>query len=199
MAVPKIYRHPLDEYHHVVEAMQSHLPTCIPLYRRFQFRHYTSTSYILSSLDPQTLNKGSDAHTPWIAAYVDRSRRPETEVWVFGTWESGPSIPDHEAPIARDLIRALVAEIREIGLEGVVEAAPSQAAVVVVANGQSKNSAIGVGRAEYENYLADSNVVLFGALHGHTAGLVKEMGLLSPGFVGADIPYRKYIFDVRYV
>lgn len=203
MASPKIYDHLLGDGHHLIKALQPHLPTCIAFYRRLQFQHYTPTSHLFSSLSVGDLREGHTHATPWIAAYVDRSRRPETEVWMFGTWESHTNHDqggDQGDSHARDLIKALLAKIRHMGHE-TADGAPRDTAAAVVQNGLAavvgKSSATNVGRGEYEGHMANPNIVLFGSLHERTVDLMGKMGVLSQEFVGADIPYRKYMFDLR--
>ncbi|KAF1353674.1 hypothetical protein BDV97DRAFT_290344 [Delphinella strobiligena] len=202
MASSKIYDHPLGDGHHLIKALQPHLPTCIAFYRRLQFQHYTPTSHLFSSLSTEDLREGNTHGTPWIAAYVDRSRRPETEVWMFGTWESHTDQGGDQRDLyARDLIEALLAKIQDMGLDA-ADGAPQNtvAAAAVVQNGLAtvvgKSSATNVGRGEYEGHMANPNIVLFGALHERTVDLMGKMDVLSQEFVGADIPYRKYMFDL---
>lgn len=202
MASPEIYDHPLEDGHHLIKALQPYLPTCIAFYRRLQFQHYTPSSHLFSSPSTEDLRDGHTHARPWIAAYVDRSRRPETEVWMFGTWESHTDQgDDQQDSYARDLIKALLAKIQQMGLEAADGAAPQNTAAAIVQNGLAavvgKSSATNVGRGEYEGHMANPNIVLFGALHERTVDLMGKMGVLSQEFVGADIPYRKYMFDLR--
>lgn len=194
-----IYEHPLDDRHRILAALEPHLPTCLPLYRRIQFQHFTPTSHLLCSLAPHDLENrttGLESSRPWIAAYVDRSKRPETEVWTFGSWESETD-ESHDEQAAAALTRALVAEIASIGLANNLETLQSTLLQNGAAKVLSKDSATKVERGEYEGHLANPNIVLFGSLHERTTMLMKKLGLLSNEFVGADIPYRKYIFDLR--
>lgn len=216
MSLQKLHHIPLEDSNHVLKALHHHLPTCIAFYRRLQFGHFTSTSYILSSLSLEDLQEyaAAPAQQEWIITYLDRSRRPETEVWISGSWELETQCEDGWAKNATDaqrLVRALVTEIQTIGVEGIDAADEDESAVLstggVLGNGKgegkgegkSASSYANVGRGEYEEHLANHDIVLFGAVHGRTVELLREVGLLSTEFVGADILYRKYLFDVRYV
>ncbi|KAL1311659.1 hypothetical protein AAFC00_001766 [Neodothiora populina] len=212
-----IHEIPLDKIQHVIEALRPHVPTCIPLYRRLQFSHFTTTSHLLSSVSLEDLlqrqsinstNSHSEAkEEPWLVAYVDRSKRPETEVWTYGSWENDEiNNSDKEdtddgsdaMEKAQRLIRALVAEVRGIGLPTDTSTTTplASAAGQVQKQSLSRDSATNVQRGEYEGHLSNPNIVLFGALHERTVRLMGQLGILSREFVGAEIPYRKYFFDV---
>lgn len=107
----------------------------------------------------------------------------------------------------RNLVFAFIRELERMGLgeerEGAAapSASPSASAVSCssgpgVVQGVSKSSATLVGRSEYEGHMANSNIVLFGTLHERSMRLMSRMAVVAQGFVGADIPYRKYVFDV---
>lgn len=65
-----------------------------------------------------------------------------------------------------------------------------------VGESKSKSSYTTVSRWEYEGHMANTHIVIFGAVHETTTALLKRIGVLAPGYVGGDIPYRKYIFDL---
>lgn len=195
----EICEYSLDQVSNLIATLEAHLPTSLALYRRLQFQHFTSTSHIFSSLVPSDLEKRDSARAsaPWIAAYVDRSRRPETEVWIYGSWEHDAN---HDQAEAADLLKSLFAKIRAVGLTGTTDEPTRAGTVQEIKTGSSlsKDSATKVGRGEYEGHLANPSIVLFGAVHEKTVELMRDVEVLSPEFVGADIPYRKYLIDMRY-
>lgn len=66
-------------------ALKSALPHSINLVYRTQHPNRTEHAHILATFSPST---SSDAVPEcWAAAYLDRSMRPETELWIFGTLE----------------------------------------------------------------------------------------------------------------
>ncbi|GAB7354095.1 hypothetical protein MBLNU459_g4663t1 [Dothideomycetes sp. NU459] len=226
MASITIYDHLQDESrHHVLELLKSHLPISLPLYRRIQFQHFTATSHLLCSLSLAELRSGT-TDKPWIAAYVDRSRRPETEVWPAASWQSDTTAAATETetewmPQAQELTRALVDEVARIGLPdaespttatatttttttqpsaaaaaAAAAAAPAQDSAAASGGGGGKSSATQVDRAEYAGHLKDGNIAIFGSVHERTVAAMTRIGALAEGYVGADIPYRKYIFDL---
>ena len=94
-----------------LRALRPHIPTSIPLYRRLQFGRFFPDSLLFTNLDLGATSLSIDAHAsngthagsrpndhhrhedPWLIAFVDRTCRPETEVWVFGSWEDSPPAP----------------------------------------------------------------------------------------------------------
>ena len=117
---------------------------------------------------------------------------------------------------ARGLVERLVAEIDlSFGLGGgggggggpspslpppaSPDVVSAQDGLGVLDSARSRGSANNVGRGDYEGYLANPNIVLFGSLHESTVKIMNGLGLLPAELVGADIPYRKYHFNLRYV
>lgn len=58
----------------------------LALYRRLQFGRFFDSSYLFTNLD-LSLSSQDASKSPWFYAFVDRGCRPETEVWLFGSWE----------------------------------------------------------------------------------------------------------------
>lgn len=206
MASVKIYDHLADSQIDVLTLLNAHLPTCLPLYRRIQFQHFTPDSHLLCSLSVEDLKSGTKANGPWIVAYIDRSRRPETEIWTAGSWENATSTAEANwQPQAEELTKALVVEIAKLGVAGSTSQTPADGIkeqTVAAATYSSKTRANQVDRVEYEGHLKNANICIFGAVHERTVDVLKTIGALAEGYVGVDIPYRKYIFDLsgkRYV
>lgn len=195
-----IYELSLDSRDKVIRWLSPYMPTCIALYRRLQFGNFSSASRLLSSVSSDTLEKGASINGPWIIAFVDRSCRPETEVWLTASWEhcETAEIAPPSSQTA-DLVRDLFKHIS--GLNVTTESVSSNGAVGKPASHESDTNGE-VKRDDYEKHMSNSNIVLFGAIHDSSAKIFKELGHLDPQFVGANIPYRKYIFDlgdVKYV
>lgn len=82
--------------------LTAHLPYSLPLLRRLQFARFpggrTETTHILFAssatepLQPRGGGDGGEAATaPFAAAYLDLSRGPETEIWLYASLERGSS------------------------------------------------------------------------------------------------------------
>jgi len=96
------YVHPVSG-ESVLPILQHNLPHSLPLYRRIQFEHRSASSHVLATF-PLPLNddagtKGAqDAGTCFAVAFVDRSRRPETEGWIFLSGEVPGKCPNTGTP-----------------------------------------------------------------------------------------------------
>ncbi|KNG46514.1 hypothetical protein TW65_06740 [Stemphylium lycopersici] len=79
-----VYAHDLSSAT-LQSALKSTLPHSINLVYRTQHPNRTGHAHILATFPPST----SPNAVPecWAAAYLDRSMRPETELWIFGTLE----------------------------------------------------------------------------------------------------------------
>lgn len=117
-----------------IHAALSHLrnakyfKTALTLYRRLQFGRFLPASHLLTNLDLSAPNFTLADDEPWCYAFVDRSCRPETEVWFFGSWEvddknkwtdaptagAFPDAPEDEAIEA--LLKSLILTIDSLGI-----------------------------------------------------------------------------------
>jgi ribosomal protein S18 acetylase RimI-like enzyme len=82
----------------LLAALKSTLPYSIPLVHRTQhLASQTPSTYILSTLPPTTRPAPSAIPPCWAAAYLDRSARPETELWIFAAGQ----VPGHTSSPSR--------------------------------------------------------------------------------------------------
>ncbi|KAF4555762.1 Hypothetical protein D9617_2g057250 [Elsinoe fawcettii] len=181
----------------VLSLLRAHLPLSIPIYRRMQFAHFTSVTRIILSFPPSLLsNPNQSLSTPWLISYSDPDRGPETQIFLFGSWEvanppqpsseQGPadsSLPEHD-PAVIALLRAYITHIRDSGLY-----LPST----------SQN---GTGTAQDGGEVKQQ--ALIGSVHESTVRILHSFGILDPKFideqVGKDgLPERcnKWIFDLH--
>jgi hypothetical protein len=171
--------------HHILEALRPHLPNALPLYRRLQFGKFTSYSTIITNLDirqdgpEDTLQpveqQRQQLNHPWLAAYIDRSCRPETEAFIFCSWESeNGSSGSEEEQIT--LMKAFAAEAKKLVLP------PSQHPEVA------------------DSWAASPGDITFGAVHEKTATIMRKANVLHvPKLAndGISIPFRTYIFRLE--
>jgi hypothetical protein len=97
----------------ILTALTQQLPFSLPLLRRLQFMNvpggHTATSHILSTFDT------SIPSTEFAVVYLDFSRGPETELWLYSTIERYPSPTYETVQTCTAQILALLAHVR--GLE----------------------------------------------------------------------------------
>lgn len=156
--------------------------TALALYRRLQFGRFLDSSYLFTNrqLDTQL----GQLDTPWFYAFVDRGCRPETEVWLFGSWEvetqSASDIPleneKREETSADRTIRTLLLEfirsIKDIGTPPSIH----RPEAVLAAQSQLATSTHHPPNPQLPN----PNILLFGAIHNTTLPHLQSLDLLSP-------------------
>ncbi|KAI1813583.1 hypothetical protein GGS20DRAFT_599017 [Poronia punctata] len=85
----------------VERLLRYHQPYSLPLARRLQFTNQpggiTDYSRILfASTEPLAATAGDDTRIPFAAAYLDLSRAPDTEMWVYSSIERQQRLPSEE-------------------------------------------------------------------------------------------------------
>ena len=145
------HRNPQSLLHHLTP----HLPFTLPLVRRLQFHHHSPHAQILSTIPPCRPTTTQISTLPFAAAYIDRSRAPETECWIFSSIElpSTASLsPVDEVPIAGGHEEVELAKQQLLVLLATIRALPLPPSFP---NAQ------------------DSNLLLVGALHIRVLELLK--------------------------
>ncbi|KAL4749193.1 hypothetical protein BDW72DRAFT_140673 [Aspergillus terricola var. indicus] len=100
--------------------LSSHLPRSGPLFRRIQHQinspsSPSPTARVLASFsEEENPSSDSDSAQPWIIAYTDIHRGPDTQVWVFSSLESKQKheITESEKRIAKSQLLSLFTFIR---------------------------------------------------------------------------------------
>ncbi|KAI9720416.1 MAG: hypothetical protein M1812_002922 [Candelaria pacifica] len=149
------------------------LPATLPLVRRIQFNHRSPHSHILASFPPST----TTLPQCYTVAFCDRSRAPETEMWVFCSIElfSSSATPPYSPQFAIEQqqsnecttqLISLFQELRTLG------APPTTDPDI------------------------DASEVLIGSLHERTFRLLQNH---EPGdYIKINHgPYKKYIFNTQ--
>ncbi|KAL3471951.1 hypothetical protein BJX99DRAFT_236468 [Aspergillus californicus] len=92
MAETKMYTHS-HPYTTLLTHLSSHLPYCGPLLRRIQYQvtHRLPTAHVLATFPESGLGIESEDQRPWLAAYADIHRGPDTQVWLFSSLEAPSS------------------------------------------------------------------------------------------------------------
>ncbi|SMR54856.1 unnamed protein product [Zymoseptoria tritici ST99CH_3D1] len=203
----QIHHHPLlspsseETISQALTILRPHLPISLPLYRRLQSGRFFPATTLLTNLPSLTTTPPPSA--PWLLAFVDRTCRPETEIWLFGSWEllhpSTDLTPEHQHLITT-LLKSLVHKIKSFPLPTSLHAdAPSSSAPLVHGSVQPDSS--GLSRTEYTSHFHDSSLTLWGAVHSRTAHLLQAAGVIrSPvgaGEGGGMVPNSTFVFDLE--
>ncbi|KAL4974763.1 hypothetical protein BDW66DRAFT_138850 [Aspergillus desertorum] len=93
--------------------LSSHLPHSGPLLRRIQHQANSPTpsptARVLASFSEDETQSARPWTQPWIAAYTDIHRGPDTQIWVFSSLESKPkhTITEQEKQITKSHLLSL--------------------------------------------------------------------------------------------
>jgi hypothetical protein len=94
----------------VLSVLEQHLPYSLPVLRRLQFMNFpggqTPDSHILSTFDKEVPAQD------FAVAYLDLSRGPETEMWLYSSIEN-PGI-DGNSTVCEEQILELLKRVRDI-------------------------------------------------------------------------------------
>lgn len=197
MSSSQVQRHSLtgsdshEIINHALATLKPNFPICIPLYRRLQFGRFFDATSLLTNISP-----GSPApqDSPWLFAFVDRSCRPETEVWFHGSWESNTnSLSSHEEKAIDELVRNLVSAMKDLGVPTSIHQD--------LLNAKAEELKIekdhgGFSRDDYGGHMVDSNIMLWGATHEKTVTTLQRLGLLNMRFKTGLVPNFTFIWDV---
>lgn len=195
--MPEIHHYKLtpNSISGVLTLLSPHLPHSLSLYRRLQFRNFSPSARLLSTLsissnDPST--PANQTPTPkWIIAFADRSRRPETEVFLFSSWESDPDSSSHSSipsdKEAQTLVAALLGALADLPIPPSSE--PHDLASQTAQDGNI-----------YTSHLSNPQLILLGAIHDTTALLIRNSGALVPSSLeetGMPEAYHRWVFPLH--
>ena len=177
--------------------LKPHLPVSLALYRRLQFGRFFAATTILTNLNLETTtNTASATDSPWLLVFVDRSCRPETEVWFFGSWEtqSQTTIPPEQQAVIDDLLTNLVHWMKNLGLpvsihQALLDAQAAEQLQLEVDHG-------GFSRSDHGGHATDTNVMLWGAVQERTVPMLDRLGFLTRRFKAGLVPNYNFIWDV---
>lgn len=174
--------------------LRPHLPVSLPLYRRLQFGRFFNATTLLSNLSLDSTSPGhSNDPSTWLIAFVDRSCRPETEVYIAASWEV-PDTKESDQSVAKDLLRNLVQTMKDLPIPTSIHED--------LTNGETKSSEnlatdhAGLSIKDYGGHAADPNIMLWGATHEKTVHIMKELGVLSFKYKSGLIPNYTFVWDV---
>ncbi|PPJ56230.1 hypothetical protein CBER1_06354 [Cercospora berteroae] len=191
-----------------LQILKPHLPISIPLYRRLQFGRFFEATTLLTSLASLELGPEHEDEE-WVMAFVDRSCRPETEVWMYGSWE-GREVDGTTEEVLRQqqqgvLILSLIRSIKALGPapKSIHQDILAKAAARASADKHSLSSDnddsrdhSGVSRKDYTAHLLNPNLILFGATHSSTTQILARNDLIKHVFDSGLVPNWTFVFDI---
>ncbi|KAK3671245.1 hypothetical protein LTR78_008880 [Recurvomyces mirabilis] len=208
-----------------LDILRPHLPYSLPLYRRLQLGRFFESSVILSNLRKEDIRlnvlppgqgerpgvdvKGNEGWRSqsgrddallkhWVIAFVDRSSRPETEAWMFGTWEAGSvtNQSGEEEEKIKALVEGVVRATARLPLPPSIHQQGPTTAFKQDSHGRDDKDSIGFTRTDYASHTTNKNITLWGAIHTQTAHLLQTLGVVPPEFKAGAVANHTFIFDV---
>ncbi|KAF2161952.1 hypothetical protein M409DRAFT_69461 [Zasmidium cellare ATCC 36951] len=191
---PQIYSHALHPsspsskttISNALALLRPYLPTSIPLYRRLQFGRFFPDSRLLTNLP--NLERRPGEGDEWILTFIDRTPRPETECWIFASWETSPSpsTPQNEG-IQNALMTSLFHKIRSLPLP------PSIHSQSLLTNDAEKDHT-NTSRADYAAHIQSPDILLCGAVHEAIIPALQRTGLIKQVFLAGLVPNHAFVF-----
>ncbi|KAK7542893.1 uncharacterized protein J3D65DRAFT_615308 [Phyllosticta citribraziliensis] len=201
----QIRMHP-DPEQTLLPLLKPFLPYSLPLYRRIQFgRHGSNNAHVWASTAPECTNSTDDkkehgkeaASVCLAAAYIDRSARPETEAFIFLSWDSpshNPSTPCH----CSSLLLSLLHRVSEMPFTPLTDEDKADALSAVLrtdaATASQHHTHASASAAAFLSHLDDPDLLKLGTLHERSVRELKARGCVRLDLPGADFPYFKYLF-----
>jgi hypothetical protein len=166
----------------VLPILQSNLPYSLPLLGRLRFHHRSPASHVVATFPTPTTSEA--VPQCFAVAFLDRTRRPETECWIFASGEVPGrcqlSSPAQHCDECKAAVLSLVDTIAKLDLPGsihdtaMVEFSPSLASAL------------------------SGEVLLIGQLHETCTKIIQQAmtgANAKPPVSGIDVPYVFYLFQ----
>ena len=186
----------------------AYFKTALALYRRLQFGRFLDSSYLYTNLRLDYSTEGRPAvefedGQPWFYAFIDRGCRPETEVWIFGSWEierqqhhsdsvlsNGSN--NNTSTIENDPVRALLHDlIHMLQSEG---PPPSIHPTEAVLTAQSQIATKDASRLKIPAaQLTNPATMLWGAVHATTTAYLQALGVAATNLLPI-MPNHTFVF-----
>lgn len=199
----QVYEHPASSPP-LQTALKHTLPNSISLSYRTKHPNRTSDAHILATFSP--LTPSDSIPQCWAAAYIDRSMRPETELWIFTTGE----IPGHYAPpdkkkeeFCKECRKAVLSLIGYMGSLPIPPLHPeNQGAMELARQHEKEHPQTGPearyppGPGLYMRHLLIPTVVTLGGCHKEVVKILAEVGILCKELPGHEADLNKFWFKV---
>jgi GNAT superfamily N-acetyltransferase len=183
------------------KALKSALPYSVSLVYRTQHSNQSEHARILTTFP----SSASSIPKCWAAAYIDRSTRPGTELWLFTPGES----PDHLSPTSThgfcpQCKLAVLSLLDRMSTLPVPPLHPDEYASLELAKQHEKEhpeSGPGVvyelSPGTYMRHLLSPGVVTLGACHQAVVQICREAGILREEFPGVNATLNKFLFKIK--
>ncbi|KAL6168237.1 hypothetical protein ACJQWK_05892 [Exserohilum turcicum] len=196
------------------QALKASLPYSINLVYRIQHVNQTPHAHVLATFpaSSMTTTTATDAIIPpcWAAAYLDQSKRPETELWLFSTLE----LPEHGQASDDDggggggkyCLGCKNAVLDLVGYMATLPAPPmlaENAPAMHLARQHEKeyptpppSGAYQMTPGTYMRHLLLPKVVTLGACQRDVFSILREAGIVRTELPGPDAELNKFLFKL---
>lgn len=199
MALPsrQVFHHPIDGST-LLPVLKPLLPYPIALYRRLQISHRSPSSYVLATFAPDTA--ADQIPQCFCTAWIDRSRRPETEVYIFLSGQAEetkrcPATGKEHCPSCVEALLHIMQHIAELPLPASVHDDHSQTITQagIVQDKKHLDDYKKVTTDDYSRHISDPNLLLVGSLTQLPLDILIEHGIIRTDLPGPKMPYQKFI------
>lgn len=188
----------------LAKALKQSLPNSVNLTYRTQHSNRTPDARILATFPED----GEEVPQCWAAAYLDRSMRPETELWIFARGEvlehSRSVSESHDAtqfcPRCRTAVLSLLDYVPTVPVPPIH---PDGFSALEIAKQHEKefpetgpDVRYPISFASHCRHLLDPHVVTLGACHEQIVQICTEVGLVREEFPGRQARLDKFLFNV---
>lgn len=184
-------------------ALRSSLPNSISLVYRAQHANRTPHAHILATFPEDA----TSVPKCWAAAYLDRSMRPETELWMFAAGEmpghyyaSSHATTNGFCPECR---RAVLLLLDHMSTFPTPPIRPDNRPALELAYQHEKecpepgpDGTYTPSPGTYMRHLLLPKVILVGACHKAIVQIFRETGLVRHEFPGHDLELNKFVFKI---
>ncbi|KAH8732775.1 hypothetical protein GQ44DRAFT_765856 [Phaeosphaeriaceae sp. PMI808] len=180
-------------------ALKSSLPYSINLAYRTQHPNRTKHAHILVTF-PST---ATSIPKCWAAAYLDRSMRPETELWIFAAGEM--KIHDFSSPrnFCEECRQAVLSLLDYISALPTPLIQPDNEPAMTIAYQHERDFPSPGPNGEYPpspgifmRHLLLPKVILIGAVHEQIVKICWDTGLVRRDFPGSSSELNKFVFKL---
>ncbi|KAH7077019.1 hypothetical protein BKA63DRAFT_511239 [Paraphoma chrysanthemicola] len=192
----QVYRY-LSNSAKLQEALQHSLPYSINLVYRTQHTNQTEHAHVLATFPPES----ESVPKCWAAAYIDRSMRPETELWMFAAGE----IPNHSPTddFCQNCKRAVLQLLDHMStLSTPPMRSDNQQALEIAHQHEREQPSPGPDgtylptQGIYMRHLLLAKVILMGGCHEQVIQICREADLIRKDFPGHDLELNKFLFKI---
>jgi len=166
---PQVHEYSIDGSS-ILPILRTCLPSALPLYRRLQSPRRTAESHIFATLSLEQLV--TEVLCCFVVAFIDRSLRPETELFLYVS--SHGTQHDIDCSQCRAAISTILLKA---------------ASLPVTSKLASSNAP-----SKYGAHLPNPRLLLAGAIEEQPARIIDSLNVLDPSLPGMNTPYAKYIF-----